>query len=105
MDISKKQLAYKPKKVGELNGTSIMELSTKGGLHLIVKAQGSGFSTLGTGPHRAVARHIAEGKEPDIVWTELSKSDHLDYEVMAPLLPKYLELTEAFRKVEGSDDK
>ena len=100
--IKSNQLAYK-KQVGKTEeGTPVWEIATKGGLHLVVKSQGSKFETLGTGPHRAIARHLAEGR-CKITWTELSKSDHLDYYVMEPLLPKYDALTREMRRLEGSD--
>lgn len=96
------QLAYK-KQVGKTEeGDPIWEIATKGGLHLVMKPKGQKFETLGTGPHRAIARHLAE-KRCKITWTELNKSDHLDYHVMEPLLPKYAALTEIMRRVEGSD--
>jgi hypothetical protein len=98
--IKANQLAYK-KQVGKTKkGTPVWELATKGGLHLIVKAQDGNFETLGTGPHRAIARHIADQHEPEIAWTELSKSDHLDYVVIEPLLPKYEKLTAEMRLLE-----
>ena len=99
MNIDSKQIDEKPKKVGNLHGKPVFHLRTKGGLHILVMQKASGYETLGTGPHRAVARHIASKYEPDIVWSELSKSDHVDPEAYAMILPKYEEITEALRAI------
>jgi hypothetical protein len=98
MDLSAKQIDEKPKRVGILKGKPIYHLRTKGGLHLLVTPGGSGFETLGTGPHRAVARHIAQKHEPDIVWDALAKSDHVDIEAFALVLPKYEVITDYLRE-------
>lgn len=97
MQIDTKQIDEKPKKVGNLRGKPVFHLRTKGGLHILVMQKNGTYETLGTGPHRAVARHIANKYEPDIVWSELSKSDHVDPEAYALILPKYEEVTEALR--------
>lgn len=98
MDISSEHLAYK-KKVGKIGDLPVWELATTGGLHLIVAMRGGRIETLGTGPHRAVARHIARKREPKLELTELSKSDHVDVEHFQILLPEYEALTDAFNKV------
>jgi hypothetical protein len=105
MDLNAKQIDEKPKKVGVLKGKPVFHLRTKGGLHLLVTAAGTGYQTLGTGPHRAVARHIAQKHEPEIVWSELSKADHVDISTFALVLPKYEELTEAFRALQPEQVK
>lgn len=97
MNIETKQIDQKPKKVGHLRGKPVFHLRTKGGLHLLVMQKASGYETLGTGPHRAVARHIASKYEPDIVWDLLSKSDHVDMDAYQLILPKYEEMTETLR--------
>lgn len=99
MQIDSKQMDERPKKVGELHGRPVMHLRTKGGLHIMAKANGE---VLGTGPHRAVARHIAQKHEPEIVWTELSKSDHITPDSFALVLPKYEEQTEALRTLQAA---
>jgi hypothetical protein len=99
MDLSAKQIDEKPKKVGNLHGKPVYHLRTKGGLHILVTPGGTGYETLGTGPHRAVARHIAQKHEPEIVWSELSKSDHVDIEAFEMVLPKYENLTDALRAI------
>lgn len=102
MDIPTEQIAYK-KKVGKLDGNPVIELATTGGLHLVVTARGGKVETLGTGPHRAVARHIAKKRQPEIQWTELAKADHVEEVYMTPVLPKYEALTLEMRKLEGSE--
>lgn len=101
-NISSEQISYR-KKVGTLDGNSVIELATKGGLHLIVMAKLGKVETIGTGPHRAVARHIALKRHPGIKWSDLNKSDYVDVVHFSPVLPKYEALTLAFRKAEGSE--
>jgi hypothetical protein len=89
------------KKVGKLHGKSVIEIKTTGGFHMVVAAnEGGGFETLGTGPHKAVARHIAAKREPDIEWTELSKSDYVDPAHFQNILPEYEALTDTVRKLQ-----
>jgi len=90
--------------VGSLDGDKVIELATKGGLHLIVTAHLGKVETLGAGPHRAVARHIAKKMKPDICWTDLNKSDYIEEAHYEFVLPKYEALTAAFRKLEGSEE-
>lgn len=86
------------KKIGLLKGRPVVELVLKGGLHMVVtKEDGGKTEILGTGPHRAVSRFIAEKNQPDIQWTELSKSNHLDPLAMASVLPEWIELTNILR--------
>jgi hypothetical protein len=62
---------------GTHKGCEVHHIVTKGGHNLIVKkSAGGAFSVLGTGPHRAMARHQAENMEKDIQWNEsLFKSE------------------------------
>lgn len=98
MDITATQIQSK-KKVGRLKKTNepVVEVITKGGLHLIVTKKEGKQHICATAPHRAVGRWIAEKKEPDIEWTELSKSDHLDVRAMSAVLPRWIEITEKFQ--------
>ena len=97
LNVTAKDIASK-KKIGLLNGHGVVEVVLKGGLHLIVTKQGDAkTSILGTGPHRAVARFIAEKNEPDLQWTEMSKSDHLDVHALASVLPYWTNMTNLFR--------
>lgn len=102
MDVSSKQIKGKPKTVGKSDGKDVQEVHTKGGLAMIIRANGSGgFETLGTGPHRAVARAIANKKAPGIKWTELNKSDYVPPDCYEHLLPKYEALTDRMRQLQG----
>jgi isocitrate lyase len=102
MNITKEQLKYH-KKIGKLNGRAVFELATKGGFHMVVAPKGTGFETLGTGSHPALARHIAGNREKDIVWTELSKSDWVSPSDFAELIPKYEEITHQIRRAQGDE--
>ena len=101
MDIKESEVAYK-KRVGKLDGAAVFEVGLKGGLHLIFAHKNGKLQTLGAGPHRAVARHIAKKKAEDkIDWTDLSKSDHVEPEHFADVLPFYEALTDAIRQRQG----
>jgi hypothetical protein len=97
IDIPKEQVQSK-KVIGHIKGDKgkVIEVRLVGGLHMVVSANGPKVEVLGVGPHRSISRYIAEKKEPDIEWTELSKSDYVDPALFAFVLPKYEELTDAF---------
>ncbi len=98
MDIDTKHLDGKPRRIGTLNGNAVMEIRTTGGFHMVVAHRpGKGFETLGTGPHKAVAKHIAKKREKEIVWSDLSKGDWIDPSHFATILPEYEALTDRFR--------
>lgn len=80
-----------------------MEFSTKGGFHIVVAPKGNSFETLGTGPHRAVARHIARKHHKDIQWTDLAKGDWIDPAHFESIVPKYEAITNQMRKLHGDD--
>ena len=102
MNITKEHIANK-RQVGTYKGNPVMEISTTGGLHLVVTMKGGSLETLGTGSHRAIARFIADKQaktdKNEIKWTSLSKSDHVPYECFAHLLPVYEELTQRMRSL------
>jgi len=87
------------KKVGSVGTNPVFEILTTGGLYMNVMGKNGSFEVLSTGPHRAVARYIAEQREHTLVWSELSKADFIPYEDFAHLVPKYQALTDAFRNV------
>jgi hypothetical protein len=98
MQISADHIAYK-KKIGTVGKQPVIELATTGGLHLVVVAKADGeVETLGAGPHRAVARHIAKKRKPEMKITELSKGDHVPEEAFRHLLPEYEQLTDRCNK-------
>jgi hypothetical protein len=98
ISLDEKQLKSKPKKVGTLKGKPVFAIQTKGGLSLVADSAGH---ILSCGPHRAIARNIAEKSEPTIEWTDLEKSGYIDPASYEFLLPKYTELTNALRKMQG----
>jgi hypothetical protein len=89
-------IKYK-KQIGHVGSNPVHEILTTGGLYMNILGKGAGFEVIGTGPHRAIARHISENKQPNIVWDGLSKSDHVDLEDYMYLLPKYVAITDALR--------
>lgn len=96
MQITQNEIEFK-RKVGKSGTRDIYHVKTRGGLHVMARSDGT---VLGAGPHRAVARHLAQKFEPDAEWTELSKSDHVDFEVFAHLVPKYEEITVKMRAIQ-----
>lgn len=103
MDIEPKQLAEKPRKVGEMNGRSVYHLRTKGGFHMMVAPKDGRMETLGAGPLSAVAMHIANKKHQGINWTELSKAEHVSPEAIEAVLPKYEAMTHEIRVYQGDE--
>lgn len=104
MNITEEQLAQKPKKIGKLGSRTVIEVVCKGGFHMVIVPSdktANGFETLGTGSHKAIARHIAEVKNPEIVYTELAKADHVPVEHFALMLPKWVRVTDEIRKAQG----
>ena len=89
------------KRIGHLKDAPIFEILTTGGLYLNVLGKGAGWEVIATGPHRAVARYIAEQRYPNVIWTELSKSDWVDPADFMSLVPKYQELTDRMRSLKG----
>jgi hypothetical protein len=77
------------KQIGTLDGSPVIEVVTTGGFHMVVVAKSGSIKTLGTGPHKVVARFIAEKRNPSIKLTELSKADWVPYETFQHLLPSY----------------
>lgn len=101
MQIDAKQLDGKPRRVGTYASRPVMEVRTKGGLHLIVSPRADkGPEVLGTGPHRAVARAVAL-KHHKIEWNDLTKGDWIDPIHYQFLMPQYEELRTRFRAALG----
>lgn len=95
MEITNEHIATR-RKVGTLNKRPVIEIVTTGGLHLWVCAKSDGVQTLAAAPHRAVARHIAKKRHPDMIITELSKSDWIDPICFQHLLPEWEHTTDRF---------
>lgn len=89
MNISENEVESK-KRVGNLNGRPVVEVGLRGGLWLIFANVAGKFETIGAGPHRAVARHIAKKRtEGKVEFTDLSKADYIEPEHFEWLLPLY----------------
>lgn len=97
MDIKKEHIAYK-KTVGKKGGSQVIELGTTGGLHLVIVQEGGKPVVRGSGPHAAVARYIAQKQDPDIEYTELTKSDYMEPYLFMALVPEYERLTKMIQR-------
>lgn len=94
MDIKRNTLKGSPKRIGRLNGMPVFSMTTKGGLNLIILTKSNGGSRiLGAAPHIAVARFIAEQKEPELVIDELSKSENVELASYKHILPHWVGFT------------
>jgi hypothetical protein len=98
MNIKKEHIAYK-KSVGKLNGKEVIELATTGGLHMLIHNKGANPEVLAAAPHPAIARHIASKREPEVVFTELSKSDYMEPYLYVAMVPEYERMTDYIRSV------
>lgn len=101
MDIDVRQIGVKPRKIGRTaDGETVFELITKGGLTIIEAAdpQTGRKRTLGLGPHRALARHVARSQARGLELTELSKSEAVGAEHWAHLIPECLSLLARFNR-------
>lgn len=93
---------YSKNTVGSLNGSPVVEVITTGGFVMLFVAKGgSATEPLGAGPHPVVARNIASRMHPDVVFSRLAKSDHIDIEFFKHLLPKYEALTARLVALKG----
>lgn len=97
MNITPKHIASQ-KVIGKLGNKKVTELVTTGGLHIVAADEGGKVKVLGTGPHRAIARYIAEKAEPKLIIQELSKSDALDPITLAREVPVWEEVTRRVRE-------
>jgi hypothetical protein len=100
ISLDEKQLAAKPKKVGTWKGEPVFGIRTKGGLNLVADNKGK---ILGSGPHRAIARKIAEKNAEGIKFNDLEKADWVDPAHYEWLLPKYIELTDHLRSMQDKE--
>lgn len=101
MVIDNKQWQAAPKSIGRTSdGDEVFETVTKGGLVMVTsKGKDKKMSTLGVGPHRAVARYVARQKLGDRLHiTELSKSESQIVK-SCPDLEEYLSLTDRFNSL------
>jgi hypothetical protein len=88
MNIQPHHVASK-KRIGTLHGQPVVEILLKGGLTLVTTLKDGKPKTIGAGPHRAVARWMAEKAEPDITMSELSKSEQVSLSGILSVVPEY----------------
>lgn len=100
MNLPSSQIESK-RRVGKLGARGVWALKYRGGLH-VVAADGDA-EPLGAGSHRAVARHLAQQRHPDLEWTELSKADHYPLSAFEHLLPEATELTDRLHRLWEED--
>jgi hypothetical protein len=95
MVIDQKQMLRTPKRIGHTDeGDDVFEVCTKGGLVMVATKKGQKMTTLGVGPHRAVARYIASQKMGGKLHiTELSKSEGFVVK-SCPNIEEYWSLTD-----------
>lgn len=76
MDIKDNYIAYK-KRIGTFKGSPVTEILLKGGLNLVAIMEKGKPKIIGAGPHRAVARWLAQKAEPELEISEspLEKSE------------------------------
>jgi hypothetical protein len=89
MIIPKEQISIQ-KTIGKSSKGKIVYTKSRGGLHLISDHKGA---VIAMASHPAVSRYMAEKQDPDITWTELSKSEHYTYDDFKHLIPEAIELT------------
>lgn len=99
LDIDIKQLAEPPTKIGTVDSKPVIYAKTKGGYHLVFKNTPKGYQTLGVGNSKCMAMHIAEKRDPDVQWSELSKSEAVDMTSYKYIIPEYEKLTDAANKL------
>ena len=86
LKISKEQIDDKkaPKMIGNMAGSPVFEIFTKGGLAMVImKTETGQTKILGAAPHRAIARNMAVTNYPDFMMVELSKSEEDRYLISA----------------------
>lgn len=103
-DIKPQHLSGPPTKIGKMGAKDLYQLRTKGGLYMLVTKAEKGFNIISMGPHRQVARIIAEKNHDDIEYTELSKADHLDPAAFEFVIPEYEELTKKMQVLNGDTE-
>ncbi len=95
MQVRPEEISY-TEQIGTLDGTPVFELGLIGGLHIICSKHGPKVEYHSVGPHRAVARHLAKKRRPNILFTALAKSEWVDPVTFQHLLPRYEAMTEQF---------
>jgi len=86
ISIPQNQIISKKKIGKKADGSPLEMVRTAGGLFVVADNRGR---VMAMGPHPAVARHIAMKQNEGIQWTELSKSEHVEYAAYANIVPEW----------------
>lgn len=102
--IQPKHIAGAPIMIGHCEGDPVLQLLTKGGWWVVGRNKDKGkFEILGAGSHKKIARAVARRQNENVVFTELSKSEHIDISLYESLLPDAEELTQKLRSLNGDE--
>lgn len=100
MHLEPRQIASK-KIVGKRGNYPVWAIATIGGLHMVVGVNKGKAETLAVSSHPGLSKYMAKKRDPELEWTELSKSEDIDPKHFQKQLPIYESLTEQFRKRQG----
>ena len=93
MNIQARHIASKRRIGTTKDGQPVVELLLKGGLVLVTTIKNGKPEVCGAGPHRDVAKMMAEKNcGDDLILDELSKSERITPEGYASVEDRYLEL-------------
>lgn len=99
MQIKPQEIVYK-KKIGTWGTAPVLEVALKGGLTLIYAAKDGKLEPIGSGSHRALARHIAKKKtDNELEISELEKSEYVNPDHFKDYLPYYEALTNSLPSI------
>ena len=104
MNIELKHIASK-RRIGTCKGQPVVEILLKGGLHLVTTLQDGKPKTIGAGPHRAVARWMAQKNEPECSIEELSKDEQVSIAGCLSVEAEYQELVNRWNEMFGRLDE
>lgn len=95
------------RRVGHIGEDGCFLVGTKGGFNVVARvSKSSGKTTvLGCGSHAAIALHVAQKKEPNLVLTDLSKSDFVPTQAYIDRIPKWERITKALQQALHKADK
>lgn len=95
MKLSLNQMRGPAEVIGHIrSGGPVYKMFSKGGLAIVMSKE----KVLGTGPHIAIAKLVAQNNEPDLVITELSKSEDFSPELFRHLVPYWTSITKKINK-------
>lgn len=93
-------------------GSPLLYVVSKGGLHAFFTKKNGEIHSLGAAPHKAIAMWMAEKRDPDLSWSKdfLSKSEYERMDLAKSIARRFEEIRTMFfspeiRKSEGSSDE